>query len=278
MSDDWQLGFVGAGVMAETMISGALDAGVVSPARVSASGPREARRRHLADRFGIGLTPDNREVAQRADLLVLSVKPQTVPEVLAELHGHIPPAATVLSIVAGAPLATLRGGLAHEHVARAMPNLPCRIRRGMSVWTGAPSADADRIRQVLRGMGEEIRVDHEREVDRATAINGTGPAIVAEFVKSLLEAATYIGQPRALARETVLSTLLGTAEMIRSSDAHVAQLIDEVTSPGGTSARALQVLKRGRLSAVLTDAVDAAYERTRALAEELQRAAARGPE
>ncbi len=81
-------------------------------------------------------------------------------------------------------------------------------------------------------------------------------------MKALTEAATYIGQPRELARETVLATLLGTAEMIRRSDSHVAQLIDEVTSPGGTTSRALQVLRQGRFDAVVTDAVDAAHQRT----------------
>jgi len=78
----------------------------------------------------------------------------------------------------------------------------------------------------------------------------------------MMDAATYIGEPRLVAYDTVIATLIGTAEMIRRSDVHVAQLIDEVTSPGGTTSRALQVLKKGGLSAVITDAVDAAYQRT----------------
>jgi pyrroline-5-carboxylate reductase len=119
-------------------------------------------------------------------------------------------------------------------------------------------------------MGDEIQVLDESHVDRATAVNGTGPAIVAEFVKSLLEAATYIGESRGVARETVLSTLLGTVEMLRQSDDHVAQMIDEVTSPGGTTSRALQVLKQGRFGAVLTDAVTAAYDRTLELGDVLE--------
>ena len=102
----------------------------------------------------------------------------------------------------------------------------------------------------------------ERAFDRATAVNGTGPAIIAEFVKAFMEAATYIGEPRELARASVLSTLKGTVEMIAQSEDHVAQLVDEVTSPGGTTSRALQVLKKGRMAAVVTDSVDAAYQRT----------------
>ncbi len=259
---DWVLGFVGAGVMAETMIAGVLDRGGLTPDRVVASDPNAGRRDHMTSRYGVQMTPDNGQVVDAADLVVLAVKPQHLASVLPDLRGRFRPETQVLSIVAGASLDALRGGLEHPRVARAMPNLPCRIHKGMTVWTGAADAHGNRIEQVLLGCGEALRVDWESDVDRATAVNGTGPAIVAQFVKALTEAATYIGQPRELARETVLATLLGTAEMIRASDDHVAQLIDQVTSPGGTTSRALQVLRQGRFDAVVTESVDAAYQRT----------------
>ena len=124
---------------------------------------------------------------------------------------------------------------------------------------------------VLAGvMGGVIRVADEGHVDRATAVNGTGPAIVAQFVKAMLEAAAYIGESRSVAKETVLATMVGTAKMLQDSDGHVASLIDEVTSPGGTTSRALQVLKQGRFSAVLTESVDAAYQRTVELGQKLE--------
>ncbi|MCB9758700.1 MAG: pyrroline-5-carboxylate reductase [Alphaproteobacteria bacterium] len=271
MSEQWTLGFVGAGVMAETMISGVLSRGSIPPERVVASDPNPARRDELSRRHGLRMTANNREVAEAADLLVLAVKPQNLSEVFRDLTGHIKPTSQVLSIVAGASLSALRRGLEHHQVARAMPNLPCRVHRGMTVWAGAEGEGAARVREVLMGMGEQIHVEHESDVDRATAVNGTGPAIVAEFVKAMFEAATYLGQPRELAHETVLATLLGTAEMIRRSDVHVAQLIDEVTSPGGTTSRALQVLKEGRFSAVVTGSFDAAYQRTLELGQGLER-------
>ncbi len=268
--EQWVLGFIGAGVMAETMIAGVLDRGGFAPNRVVASDPNATRREHLVSRHGVRAVEDNLEVAEAADLLVLAVKPQNLAKVLVNLRGRLQPETQVLSIVAGASLKALCGGLSHPRVARAMPNLPCRIHKGMSVWTGGEDAHAERIEQVLLGCGEALRVDWESDVDRATAVNGTGPAIVAQFVKALMEAATYIGQPRELARETVLATLLGTAEMIRSSDDHVAQLIDEVTSPGGTTSRALQVLRQGRFGAVVTESVDAAYQRTMELGSAFQ--------
>lgn len=267
------LGFVGAGVMAETMIAGLLEDGLVPPDRILASNRRPERAAELHQRYGVHVTLDNAAVAEQADLLVLSVKPQTLAGVLRELAGRLRPEALVLSIVAGARRDVLARALRHARVVRCMPNLPCRIRRGMTVWSASPAArpeDLEAVRLLLRVMGEELQVDDEGHVDRATAVSGTGPAIVASFVKAMMEAATYVGEPRTVARETVLATLLGTAELLRQSDAHVAEMIDEVTSPGGTTSRALQVMKQGRFSAVVTEAVDAAYQRTLELGAALE--------
>jgi pyrroline-5-carboxylate reductase len=265
----WTLGFIGAGVMAETMIAGVIEGGGFSPDRVLVADPNPSRREHLARR-GVRVTANNREVTATAQLIVLAVKPQSLPSVFADVRGEIPPETPLLSIVAGASTRSLARGLRHDRVARAMPNLPCRVHRGMTIWSGASGRDAERIELVLRGMGQARQVDSESDVDRATAVSGTGPAIVAEFVKSMVDAANYVGLPRELAYEAVLATVAGTAEMIRSSDVHVAQLIDEVTSPAGTTSRALQVLKKDRFGAAVTDGVDAAYQRTLELGRALE--------
>lgn len=265
---DWTIGFIGAGVMAEVMIAGLLEEGVLTPFRIHASDPNPARRAALAEGHGVTVWDDNVRVAEEVDLLVLAVKPQSLGRVLPVLHGRLKPEAVVLSIVAGASMRVLTGGLGHDRVVRCMPNLPCRIRQGMTVWYAPPALDdldRRRVQQALGVMGREVSVTDETQVDRATAVSGTGPAIVGEFVKSMLEAATFIGESRSVAQETVLSTVLGTAEMIRRAaddGVHVAQLIDEVTSPGGTTSRSLQVLKRGGFHATVTDAVAAAYDRT----------------
>jgi pyrroline-5-carboxylate reductase len=269
MSQNWTLGLIGAGVMAETMLAGALGQGLLASHQVVASDPNAARREHLSQRFGIQCVEDNADVFGNADLIVLCVKPQNLQRLFKNRDAPIKPTTQILSIVAGASIGALAKGLGHSKIARAMPNLPCRIHCGTTVWTGAVGEDADRIRSVLSCMGDVIEVDQERHIDRATAVNGTGPAIIAEFVKAMTEAATFIGEPRDLARASVLSTLKGTLEMIDRSDVHVAQLIDEVTSPGGTTSRALQVLKQGRMAAVVTDSVNAAYLRTLELGAEL---------
>ncbi len=269
----WTLGFVGCGVMAEVMIAGILNEGLLTPAQIIASNRRKSRGDELRSRHGIRTTTDNAEVLKNADLVVLSVKPQTLANVLRELENQVPSEALVLSIVAGASLKVLRDGLKHNRIARCMPNLPCRIREGMTVWT-APNdtrvSDVDRIEKILSVMGGIVRVEDEGHIDMATAVNGTGPAIVAQFVKAMMEAAAYIGESRSVAKETVLATMVGTAKMLQESEGHVASLIDEVTSPGGTTSRALQVLKQGRFSAVITESIDSAYERTKDLGKQLE--------
>jgi pyrroline-5-carboxylate reductase len=266
MENSWRLAVIGSGVMAETILSGVLGEGVISPDRVIASDPREGRRAQVSEKFGIGVTDSNETAVSGADLVILAVKPQSIAEVMSTLSGSIEPGAQVLSIIAGVNIKRLQGGLKHMRIARAMPNLPCRIHKGMTVWVGSgEGTDVARINSVLEVMGRVVQARTEDDIDRATAVNGTGPAIVAEFVKAFMEAATYIGEPRELAAQSVLATVIGTAEMIRQSDTHVAQLIDEVTSPGGTTSRALQVLKKGGMAAVVTECVVAAYERTREL-------------
>src|SRR6185436_14701131 len=172
----------------------------------------------------------------------------------------------------GARMGVIGAGLDHPAIVRCMPNLPCQIHRGMTIWTATPEVSEpvlEEVRSILRTMGKEIYVTDELDVDRATAVNGTGPAIIAHFVKSLEDAANFIGEPRALARQSVLETILGTAEMILASDRHPAELIDSVTSPGGTTSRALHVLQQVRFSAILTDAIDAALRRTVELGDQL---------
>ena len=259
------IAFVGSGVMAEVMIKGLLSLGMTPPDHIWAAGPRDERARLLSETYGVHGTTDNLEAVRRADLVVLSVKPQTLAKVLRQIRPAIRRDHLVVSIVAGARMARIGEALAHPAIVRCMPNLPCQILRGMTIWTATPEVAPvarERVRSILQTMGKEIYAPDELDVDRATAVNGTGPAIIAHFVKALEDAANFIGESRDLARQSVIQTILGTAEMILTSNRHVGELIDGVTSPGGTTSRALHVLHQGRFAAILTDAIDAAFRRT----------------
>ncbi|HVT61237.1 MAG TPA: pyrroline-5-carboxylate reductase [Thermoanaerobaculia bacterium] len=259
-----RIGFIGSGVMADVMINGLLTRQVIAPADIWAAGPRAERGEALAARYGIHVTTDNPEAVEAAEIVILSVKPQTLAKVLPQIRGSIRHEQLVMSIIAGARMSSIGAALGHPAIVRCMPNLPCQIHRGMTIWTATPEvtpAARASVRSILQTMGKEIYVPDELDVDRATAVNGTGPAIIAHFVKALEDAANFIGESRDLGRQSVLQTIIGTAEMILASERHIVELIDGVTSPGGTTSRALHVLQQGRFSAVLTDAIDAAFRR-----------------
>ena len=268
-----RVGIVGAGVMAEAMISGLL-ADRVPPERLRASHPRRDRREALATRHGIGVVARNADAVADAEIVVLAVKPQMLAAVMREVGPALRDGQVVLSIVAGATLRTLSAGLGHAAVVRAMPNTPAQIRRGIAVWAAAPSCSAaqrDLARNVLRALGEEKEVPDEEFVAMATALSGTGPTYLFAVMEALIDAGVHMGFPRELAHDLVAATLVGSAEFAARSELHPAQLRNAVTSPGGTSAAAIYELEKGGLRTVLSDAVWAAYRRTQELGERLER-------
>ncbi|MGD8997387.1 MAG: pyrroline-5-carboxylate reductase [Anaerolineae bacterium] len=262
------LAFIGSGTMAEAMIQVLVNKGLISPAQISASGPREERARELSARYGVLGTTDNREAAEAADVVVLSVKPQVLPTVLMELRGLIYPEGLVLSIVAGMCIETIVNGLQHPAVVRAMPNTPAQIGEGMTVWTASRGVD-DRqhgqARAILRAMGHEIHVKDEGMLDMATAVSGTGPTYVFLMMEALTDAAVHLGFSRRVAEQLVTQTVLGSAMFTRETDRHLAEMRNMVTSPGGTSAEAIYQLEKGGLRTVLSKAVWAAYQKSRLL-------------
>ncbi|MBM4431908.1 MAG: pyrroline-5-carboxylate reductase, partial [Chloroflexi bacterium] len=196
MLENTAIAFVGSGVMAEAMIKGVLNQKLLLPDRIIASGPRAERGQQLADRYGVRWTVVNKEAVSQASIVVLSVKPQVLPKVLTELQGTVPAHALVLSIVAGAAIAVIRNGLAHDAIVRAMPNTPAQVGAGMTVWTisdGASDLQRSQAQAVLGALGEEILVGDENSVDMATALSGTGPAYVFLFMEALIDAGVHLG-------------------------------------------------------------------------------------
>lgn len=266
-----KLAFVGSGVMAEAMIKGILNRGLVPPDAVVASGPRQERGLDLRQRYGVGSTTNNVEAVGRAGVVVLSVKPQMVPKVLPELQGKIDPSAMVLSIVAGTRLRTLVNGLGHKSVARAMPNTPAQVGAAMTVWTVSPATTAEQkeqAQQILAALGDELFVEEENYLDMATALSGTGPAYVFLFMEALVDAGVHLGFSRRVAQRLVKQTILGSALFAQQSQLHPAELRNMVTSPGGTTAEALYQLEKGGVRTVLSRAVWAAYQKTKILGGE----------
>jgi pyrroline-5-carboxylate reductase len=263
-----RISFIGGGVMAEAILAAVLDAGLAAADEVGIGEPVGARRAHLHAEYGVSVTGDNLDALEGADLVVLAVKPQSLPKVMADLGPGLGERHVVLSIVAGARMKTLVEGLGHAAVIRVMPNTPAQIRSGMTVWTASPEVPEDAVaatRAVLATLGEEFYVEDEKLVDMATAVSASGPAYVFLFIESLIDAGVYLGMSREMARKLVIQTVLGSTRLVDESGKHPAELRDMVTSPGGTTAEALLAFERGGFRGVILDAVAAAYERSRAL-------------
>ncbi len=268
---DARLAFVGAGVMAESMIAGLLARGMIAPERIVASHPREDRRQRLRERFGIEAVEANREAVTRGDVVLLTVKPQVLAGVMRQLHGRLEPRQVAVSVVAGAAIGTLSRGLGHDAIVRVMPNTPAQIGQGMSVWTSTADVDEtqrSRVKAALGALGEELWVEEEKYVDMATALSGTGPTYVFLMMEALIDAGVHMGFPRRIAEQIVLQTVAGSVAFARDSGKHMAELRNMVTSPGGTSAEAIYQMEKGGLRTVLSRAVYAAYQRTTSLGQE----------
>ncbi len=260
-----RIAFVGSGVMAEVMIRGLLTHELASPDRIWAAGPRPERAEQLSREHGVHGTTNTLEAVAESDLIVLSVKPGMLGKVLKQIRGTVRPEQVVMSIVAGARTGAIGQALGRPAIVRCVPSLPCRVGRGLTVWTATPEVPEEAretVRSLLRTMGREVYLADEAQVDRATAAYGTVPALLAQLVKALEDAAVYVGEPRRLAREMILEAILGTAGMMLDSGLAPTELTDQIASPGGITSRALHALHEGRFSAVLNQAVRAAYERT----------------
>ena len=273
---DLNVAFIGAGAMASAMIGGLLARHDVEPDGIIASDRHRERLDAVGGQFGVRTTLDNLAAARQAHVVVLSVKPQVLPAVLAELRGTVEPGALVVSIVAGATIASISTGLGHRGIVRTMPNTPAQVGEGMTVWTATPEVSErqrEQAKAIVAALGRQLFVEEEKFLDMATAISGSGPAYVFLMMEALIDAAVHLGFSRDAARELVVQTIRGSAIYAENQPVHPAELRNRVTSPGGTSADALYQLEKGGFRTVMSDAVLAAYERSVALGEMSTKAA-----
>ena len=254
--------------MGEAMLSAILSSELCQPQDITVSDISQERRQHLEQRYGVTVTSNHRQAVENSDVVTLSIKPQNLADVITELSGQLNTSQLVLSIIAGVKLDTIRQGLKHNAIVRAMPNTPAQIGQGMTVWTATTEVNDEqksRVRSILGTIGQEIYVDDEQYIDMATAISGSGPAYFFLFIEVLINAATGIGLPRETAEILVLQTMLGSGNLIRESAKSPAELREMVTSPGGTTAEALLQLEKGRFSNLVMQAVIAAHRRAKDL-------------
>jgi pyrroline-5-carboxylate reductase len=258
---------LGAGVMGETLVSGLLRAGR-RPDRLLLSERRPERAAELTERYGVEVV-SNIEAAQRADTVLLVVKPQDMAGLLDEIASHLRDGTLVVSLAAGITTSLVESHLpAGLPVVRVMPNTPALVDEGMATISPGTSCDLAHLEEtedLLRATGKVMRVP-ERQQDAVTAISGSGPAYLFFVVEAMIEAGVHLGLPRSTATELVVQTVVGSATLLRETGEHPTVLRERVTSPGGTTAAAIRELEDHKVRAAFHSAMEAARDRSRALA------------
>ena len=258
---------LGTGKMGEALLSGLLRSGMVAPAGVFAAARRDDRIQQLREAYGIE-SGRAAAAAESAGTLVITVKPQDMDALLAEIAPAVTADKLVISVAAGITTAFIEKRLAPEvPVVRVMSNTPVLVDEAMSVispGSHAREAHLRRAEELLRPVGQVLRIP-ESQQDAATALSGSGPAYVYFLVEAMVDAGILLGMPRSNALEMVKQAVFGAATMLRESGEHPVILREAVTSPGGTTINAIRELERHGVRAAFLAAIEAARDRGREL-------------
>ncbi len=261
-----RIAFVGGGQMAEALIGGLTAGGLCRPDAIWTTDPVSSRRDRLKQAFGIRVGEHNPEAVKWADIVVLAVKPPSLPGVLEETGSSLGGRVTI-SIVAGTTIASIRRHAPSAKVVRAMPNQPAVVREGvtaLSPGTSLSEVDLQSARAIFEAVGRTVVIE-ERLMDAVTGLSGSGPAYVFLAIEALADGGVKMGLSRETAELLAAQTVLGAAQMVLKSGEHPARLKDRVASPGGTTIAGLHALEQGGFRATLMGAVEAATRRSQEL-------------
>ncbi len=258
------IAFIGGGNMASCLIGGLLANGYQRQ-QLSVSDPEDLARKAIQERHQITAFNDNRAAVNSADIVVLAVKPQLIGDIARDLRTALKPRCAVVSIAAGVPLGALRNWLGESlAIVRAMPNTPAMVLNGAAglfANSHVTSQQRDTIEQLFNAVGSSCWLETENQVDVVTAVSGSGPAYFFLVFEIMQRVAVELGLPAQTARELVLQTARGATEMARSTASPPGELRQQVTSPGGTTERAIETLDNGGLEDLLRRAMQAAVTR-----------------
>ena len=263
------ISFIGGGNMAQALIGGLMARGVPAT-RITVADPVE-KIRFLLEEKDLRTSEDNQLAIQDADIVVLAVKPQVLASVLKPLQGQFNNK-LIISIVAGAEIATIAALTGSTRIVRVMPNTPALVEtgaHGLYAHAEIGSTDRELASQVLASTGFTIWVNSEAQIDAVTAVSGSGPAYFFYLMESMIQAGKNLGLDEKVATALTLQTALGAAQMAITSANTPAELRKNVTSPNGTTQAALEVFDRAQISQNIQQALAAAHQRSQELALEL---------
>jgi pyrroline-5-carboxylate reductase len=261
------IGFIGGGNMAEALIKGVIAAKVYPPENIVVSDIRTERLELLRKQYKVRTTADNTALARSVDILVLSVKPQNMAEVLDGIKGSVNPDTLVISIAAGIKTRMITSALDNVGVVRVMPNTPALIGQGASALFATDRAKPmlRKAQRIFEAVGVVVFVDDEGLIDAVTAVSGSGPAYFFLLMEEMTKAAVELGLPEDVAKKLVLQTAKGAAMLAVERDKEgetPAVLRKKVTSPGGTTEAAMKVFTDGGFGPLVTAALKRARDRS----------------
>ncbi len=277
MDIERNIGFIGAGNMAEALINGFIGSGLVSPGRIFAADRLKDRMLWLAERYEITVYNKNYEVAANSDIIFLTIKPQDMQAALEDTAEHMDETRLIVSVMAGRTIDAIHSVLAgcglksHPPVIRAMPNTPSLIREGAIGLYAEERVREEDIRLVKRlfgSVGVVVELGEEGLLNTVTALSGSGPAYVFLFIDALTEAGIKGGLAPDDARTLAIQTVAGAGRLIKKSDSSPQELIKKVASPGGTTVAGLEVLEKMGFKDIILKTIEAAKRRAEELAEE----------
>ena len=259
-----QIGFIGGGAMAESIIRGILKAELVMPSQIIVNDISSQRLAYLSNSFAISTTLDTQAIVKQSDILFLTVKPQVISGVIDTIAPLVTKNTIVVSVAAGVTIDTLQSKMSEVPIIRVMPNTSVAVGEGMSaiaLGKYATEAVSEPVAEVFASVGRVVTVS-ENSMDAVTGLSGSGPAYAFVIIDALADAGVRVGLSRQTSILLAAQTLLGAAKMVLETNEHPAKLRDMVTSPGGTTITGVHVLEQKGVRAALIDAVVAATDRS----------------
>jgi len=265
-----QVGILGTGNMGEALIHGLLYGHLCRPDQIFCSDVRPERLKVVREKYGVKTTSHNTEVVKQSEIIILSVKPQIMKQVVGEIAKYLDLSKLIISIAAGVPMDAIESCARKDlKLIRVMPNICVSVREGASAIAGGKHAQKEDLmmaKTIFDSVGKSLFIEEDL-LDAVTGLSGSGPAYIFLIIDALADAGVKVGLSRDDALILAPQTVLGAAKMLIETGEHPGKLKDMVTSPGGTAIAGLHTLEEGGLRTTLINAVEVATQRSKALGE-----------
>ena len=263
--------FIGGGNMASCIVSGLSNTNT-DKYRITVCDPNQAKLDLLKEKYKVEICLSNKKAVKHADLLILAVKPQSIRSVINEIQSLIKSSAIIISVAAGVKTTSIKSWLGKSNVIiRAMPNTPSAVlcgATGLYTKPGTSEKTKNQVKAIFDAIGYSCWVDNEKDINAVIALSGSSPAYFFKIFEIMQSIGQELGLDEKKAFELLIQTFIGSSKMIRKMENTPAQLREQVTSPGGTTERALNVFSKENLASTLREAMHKAYERAEEMSED----------